>query len=137
MRAAVYDRTAPQGISVVSVTKPQHATHGKALVRVMAAGVNPVDAKYVFGDKLPGFASGLAPRFVQVSFSCPAQLEILSTNLSVTVHKGHTAGFDFSGVVEESSSRFKKGDSVFGIMPPFGGSFAEFILCPENQVRNN
>lgn len=52
--------------------------HVKCEVR--AAGVNPVDSKFVFGDKLPDAMRGVVQRMVH----------------------GFTPGFDFSGVVVET-----------------------------------
>mmetsp|Transcript_2152 Transcript_2152/g.3537 ORF Transcript_2152/g.3537 Transcript_2152/m.3537 type:complete len:423 (-) Transcript_2152:123-1391(-) len=122
MRAAVYDRSAPEGIRVVeNRTRPTAATlqNNHVLVRVAAAGVNPVDAKRVFGDKLPAFLEGVVDRLVD----------------------GHIAGFDFAGVVEAVGVRdinldftFSPGDEVFGIMPPMQGSFAEVLMCPADQL---
>lgn len=117
MRAAVYDRTAPEGIRVVANQRRPTLTTGHILVRVVHAGVNPVDAKKVVGDKLPGFLAGLASTVVQ----------------------GNVAGFDFAGVVEAVSPRgdnssFRPGDEVFGIMPPMKGSFAEVVACPADQL---
>jgi len=82
----------------------------------MAAGVNPVDAKFCWGDKLPQYEifDGLAQRGVD----------------------GNVVGFDYAGVVVEAGtgSKFKKGDEVFGILPPMRGSYAQFVLAPEAGV---
>ena len=50
--------------------------------------------------------------------------------------EGKGVGFDFSGVVSEAppSSSFKKGDEVYGTMPPTGGSIAEYISVPVHQL---
>lgn len=82
MRAAVYDRRAPEGIRTAEgLPAPRLRGAGRALVRVRAAGVNPVDAKFVFADKLPAAWEGLARRSVQ----------------------GGVVGFDFSGQVLQAS----------------------------------
>jgi NADPH:quinone reductase-like Zn-dependent oxidoreductase len=80
---------------------------------VLAAGVNPVDAKYIWGDKL-------------CQCNCCEYCAIRLAN-------GRIPGFDFAGIIEDAAetSKFKKGDEVFGILPPMKGSFADFILAPE------
>ena len=94
MRAMVY----AAGPAVVAETMVQVPRPGKkeVLVKIMAAGVNPVDAKHVFGDKVPERLGGLVRRSV----------------------KGQIPGFDLSGVVESDGGGFKKGDEVYGIAPP-------------------
>ena len=53
MKAAVYDKHAPAGVRVVdNVNKPMRANDRSVVIKVLAAGVNPVDAKYIWGDKL-------------------------------------------------------------------------------------
>ena len=113
MKAAVY-KDSPSGIKVITVAvKPSRTNNTSVLVKVMATGVNPVDAKHVIGDKLPQYSifDGLAARFVDE----------------------YTVGLDFAGVVEDSHSTsvFKKGDHVFGILPPLKGSFTEYVIAPE------
>lgn len=83
---------------------------GEVLVRVNAAGVNPVDFKLRNGS-LKLFTGKKFPR---------------------------TLGFDIAGVVEKAdeSSPFKPGDKVFAMIPFKGGGYAEFVcvkselLCP-------
>ena len=58
------------------------ASSGRLLVRVRACGVNPVDAKYIIGDKFPESWMDWSARRVN----------------------GHTPGFDFSGEVIKSPS---------------------------------
>ena len=83
------------------------------LVRVHAAGLNPVDAKYVIGDKLPFDTSSFV--------------------------KGYTIGFEFSGVVvaiDGNEQFYKVGDEVFGSMPPLHGTLSEYIMAPKNQINH-
>jgi NADPH:quinone reductase-like Zn-dependent oxidoreductase len=54
MRAAVYDSSQPEGIHVIERIQTKRSGRNEVLIRVMYAGVNPVDSKFVFGDKLPG-----------------------------------------------------------------------------------
>jgi NADPH:quinone reductase-like Zn-dependent oxidoreductase len=56
MRAALYDCAAPGGIRIAEqVAKPclSHFNGNRVLINVKAVGINPVDAKYIIGDKLP------------------------------------------------------------------------------------
>ena len=52
MPCAVYSYSAPSGVTVTRKAVPPPRP-GHVLVRVQAAGVNPVDAKFVAGDKFP------------------------------------------------------------------------------------
>ncbi|MFT4307044.1 MAG: NADP-dependent oxidoreductase [Microbacterium sp.] len=81
------------------------------LVRVVAAGVNPIDAKTRAGAgvaaQIPGFPVAL--------------------------------GFDFSGVVVSSpyeAHPLRPGTEVFGMVPfpRTGGSFAEYVIVPSRSV---
>lgn len=91
----------------VSMPMPER---GEVLIRVHAAGVNPVDFKLRNGS-LKLFTGKKFPR---------------------------TLGFDIAGVVEKAdeSSPYKPGDRVFAMTPPKGGGYAEFVcvkrelLCP-------
>jgi len=98
----------------VTSRKPPGRSSDALLVRVVACGINPVDAKFVVADKLPERFRWLARRAVN----------------------GCVAGFDLSGVVEHApeGSGFKRGDEVFGAVPPFRGSFAELVSVPLDQV---
>ncbi|KAH8046094.1 oxidoreductase [Aureococcus anophagefferens] len=59
MRCAVYDALAPSGIKLTTLAAPTGSSaktfyrRGAILCDVVAAGVNPVDAKYLVGDKVP------------------------------------------------------------------------------------
>ena len=59
MRAAVFDVMAPHGVRIAERPRPGRAVakgccgRGAVVCAVRACGVNPVDAKYVIGDKLP------------------------------------------------------------------------------------
>ena len=100
-RAAIYDHRSPQNIRVITKEIPT-LREGYSLVKVFCAGVNPVDAKVVVGDKFP---EAIAHYFTRAF-----------TN--------HVVGFDFSGqIVESTSDYFKPGDPVFGFnyqLPPTG-----------------
>merc|ERR1719330_1917194 len=123
MRVARYASTAPDGIEVVEVQKPtlsRGCRRGFVLVKVAAAGVNPVDVKYLIGDKLPETCMDWSARRVS----------------------GIVAGFDLSGTVVDApeGSPFPIGTEVFGLsadpakITSFQGSFADFVLSPVNQL---
>eukprot|EP00039_Didymoeca_costata_P016245 m.287692 g.287692 ORF g.287692 m.287692 type:complete len:375 (+) comp16364_c0_seq1:111-1235(+) len=126
MRAAVYARACEQGVTVARKSRVQLARRNrhKVLVKIKAAGVNPVDSKFVFGDKLPECLSGCAKWTVE----------------------GKVPGFDFAGVVEETpncsysyrqgANALRKGDHVYGTAPPFVGTFCEYIAVPLDQVSH-
>mmetsp|Transcript_40478 Transcript_40478/g.114642 ORF Transcript_40478/g.114642 Transcript_40478/m.114642 type:complete len:381 (-) Transcript_40478:116-1258(-) len=115
-KAAVYCRNSPEGVRLATKPTPTTAavTAGSVLAKVVSAGVNPVDSKFVVCDKLP--------RWLQ-----PCARWLLD---------GKTPGFDFSGVVEQAppGSRFRQGDHVFGTVPPFVGSLQEYVVAPEDQL---
>eukprot|EP00614_Pseudopedinella_elastica_P008335 CAMPEP_0172588976 /NCGR_PEP_ID=MMETSP1068-20121228/7783_1 /TAXON_ID=35684 /ORGANISM="Pseudopedinella elastica, Strain CCMP716" /LENGTH=437 /DNA_ID=CAMNT_0013384455 /DNA_START=256 /DNA_END=1569 /DNA_ORIENTATION=+ len=111
-KAAVYDRLASEGVRVARDHPMPRASRGEVLVNVHCAGVNPVDAKLVFGDKLPAWCGWLPSRAVQ----------------------GKAVGFDFAGTVAAAAGGFEAGEEVFGMLPPFGGSFAQVVSCPATQL---
>uniref|UniRef100_A0A7S1UCU6 Enoyl reductase (ER) domain-containing protein n=2 Tax=Phaeomonas parva TaxID=124430 RepID=A0A7S1UCU6_9STRA len=118
--AVVYDRRAPEGVVVVEKNVPKAVRRGHVLVRVKACGVNPVDAKYCVGDKLP---------------------EALPEGFRRWTVQGGGVGFDLAGVVEalppsagEACDGFRVGDAVFGSMPPLKASFAELAEVPTHQL---
>ena len=84
------------------------------LCRVSCVGVNPVDAKFLYGDKLPHFCLPLVQWFVE----------------------DRICGIDFSGVVVEAppGCGFTVGEHVFGTIPPFCGSFAEYVRAPTDFI---
>ncbi|PVZ96347.1 NADPH:quinone reductase [Amnibacterium flavum] len=111
MRAVLAQKAGgPEVLGTELVTSPTRVG-SEVLVRVLAAGVNPVDAKTRAGV---GVAAGL-----------PGWPTIL--------------GYDFSGVVVESPYRsfgLQPGDEVFGMtaFPHQGGSYAEYVSVPALNV---
>lgn len=110
MRAIVITRFGgPDVLEVQEIERPRPAP-GEVLVRVIASGTNPVDAKI-----------RQAGTWAQIPF--PAVL-----------------GYDVSGVVEEVGSgvaEFQAGDEVFYTPEIFGnsrGSYAEFNAAPVSIV---
>lgn len=110
MRAIIQDRFGgPEVLHIAEVEKPT-AIPTEVLVRVHAAGVNPVDWK----TRAHGGMSHVL-----------GQLPIVP-------------GWDVSGVVVEIGggvTRFKPGDEVFGMIrfPHQGGAYAEYATAPSRQ----
>jgi NADPH:quinone reductase-like Zn-dependent oxidoreductase len=82
--------------------------------RVISGGINPVDAKRLYGDKLPESLLPLVEWFVDQRI----------------------CGIDFSGIVISApkESGFKPGNAVYGTIPPFSGSFCEHVLAPSDFI---
>ena len=111
MRAMVIDRTGePEVLHPADIPRPTRV-NSEVLVRVSAAGLNPIDAKTRAGR-------GVSPAID----SWPAVL-----------------GFDFSGVVVEAayeSHPLQPGTEVFGMttMPRYSGSYAEYVAVSTLSV---
>lgn len=111
MRAVVADRFGDvDALRVADVPRPEPVM-GEVLVRVVAAGLNPIDVSTRAGG---GAAAGVA--------GFPAVL-----------------GHDFSGIVVHApyeSFRLQAGDEVYGVSaaPRSTGSFAEYVSVPAQQV---
>lgn len=111
MRAAVIDAPGDSGaLHEASVPVPTPVL-SELLVRVVAAGINPIDAKTRAGKGVSGAIDAY-----------PA-----------------TLGFDFSGIVVRSpyeSHPLPPGTPVFGMVPfpRSGGSYAEYAVVPSQSV---
>jgi NADPH:quinone reductase-like Zn-dependent oxidoreductase len=111
MRAMVIAKTGePDVLQLAEVPIPKKI-NSELLVRVVAAGINPVDAKTRAGRAVADFIP-----------SYPAIL-----------------GNDFSGIVVETPFEaypLKPGDEVFGMVPVprYPGSYAEFVSVPTMSV---
>ncbi|MDT0341475.1 NADP-dependent oxidoreductase [Streptomyces litchfieldiae] len=112
MRAVSQDAAGgPDVLKAVETARPEPG-RGEILVRVHAAGVNPVDWKLRNRGE---FADGTPLPF--------------------------TLGFDVSGVVEETGdgvTLFRPGDEVFG-MPRFphrAGAYAEYVAAPARHFAH-
>jgi NADPH:quinone reductase-like Zn-dependent oxidoreductase len=111
MRALVIERTgAPGELHLAEVPRPTRVSD-EVLVRVVTAGVNPIDVKTRAGR---GVAAAIG--------SFPAVL-----------------GNDFAGVVERvpyAAHPLHDGDRVYGMgrVPRLGGSYAEFISVSSMSV---
>lgn len=111
MRAVVFDGPGPADVLRVADVPTPSPVLSELLVRVVAAGVNPIDAKTRAGRGVAG---------------------VVDTWPS-------TLGFDFSGVVVESpfeSHELSVGTEVFGMVPfpRSGGSYAEYVVVPSLSV---
>jgi NADPH:quinone reductase-like Zn-dependent oxidoreductase len=108
MRAVSQDRLGPPGVlRVVSVPRPVPGGT-EVLVRVLAAGVNPVDWK----TRADGGRLGRPPF-------------ILGWDVAGVVE-----------AVGEGVTRFAVGDRVFGMpwFPRQAGAYAEYLACPSRQL---
>ncbi|MFF2050149.1 NADP-dependent oxidoreductase [Leifsonia sp. NPDC058194] len=111
MRAALLDAAgSPESLRIGQTDSPDRV-NAEFLVKVVAAGVNPIDAKTRAGRGV-----------FDAIHSFPAVL-----------------GHDFSGVVVESpysAHPLRPGDEVFGMVmvPRFGGTYAEYISVPSLSV---
>jgi NADPH:quinone reductase-like Zn-dependent oxidoreductase len=111
MRAMVMDAPGPaDALHAASVPVPSPVL-SELLVRVVAAGVNPIDAKTRGGAGVSGAIDAY-----------PA-----------------TPGYDFSGVVVKSpyeTHPLAPGSAVFGMtsFPRTGGSYAEYVVVPSLSV---
>ncbi len=107
----IHEFGGPSVLKHEDVPLPQPA-EGEVLIRVHAAGVNPVDWKTRSGR-------GMAKR-LEISF--PLIL-----------------GWDVSGVIEEIGAgvtQFKPGDEVFGLVrfPQLGATYAEYTAVPASHL---
>ena len=111
MRAVVFDgKGAPEVLAPARLPVPAPLL-SEVLVRVVAAGINPIDAKTRSGAGIYG-ALGSFPS---------------------------TLGFDFSGIVVKApyeAHPFPPGTPVFGMVPfpRSGGTYAEYAVVPTLSV---
>ncbi|MCD6076072.1 MAG: hypothetical protein K0R89_10 [Ramlibacter sp.] len=98
-------------LELARISRPQPLPT-EVLVRVEAAGVNPVDA-----------------------FTCQGRAYNRALELP------HVPGWDLSGVVEAVGygvTRFRKGDAVFGMpwFPRQGGAYAQYVAAPARHFAH-
>ena len=100
----------PEVLKYEDASRPQVSAAGEVLIRVHAAGVNPVDC---------AIRAGLVQEIFPVSFPW-------------------IPGWDLSGVVEEVGAdvtKFNKGDEVFAIPDTTrNGAYAEYIVARESDL---
>ncbi len=112
MRAIVFREYGPADVLTAADVEMPKPLATEVLVRVRAAGTNPVET----------FIRSGAAR-----------------NVFTTVTPPSIPGWDISGVVEEvvpGVTRFKVGDEVFGMpfFPRAAGAYAEFVAAPSRQL---
>ncbi len=97
----------PERLQVSDYAMPSSKRRG-VLIRVHAAGVNPVDYKIRNGS-MKWITGRKFPRIL---------------------------GFDVAGTIEQadSGSKHKPGDRVFAMLPFTGGGYAEFVAVAEKYV---
>src|ERR1044071_1702529 len=110
MKAAVlHDYGAPEVLKYEDTLRPE-PQDDEVLVRVMAAGVNPVDG-YVRKGMLSKRELDKRPIII---------------------------GYDIAGVVEKTgakTTKFKAGDAVYAYLPIMrGGGYAEFAIAKEGEM---
>lgn len=95
-------------LQVGDIPTPVCDSKNKVLVKISYSGLNHADLEARRGYKF---------------FGKPKGKKIL--------------GIDFTGIVEESlSSKFKKGDKVYGMISPVkGGAHAEYIALPDSHLH--
>jgi NADPH:quinone reductase-like Zn-dependent oxidoreductase len=112
MKAANYEEFGGPGKIKISAVKLPELKEGEVLIRIKAAGVNPVDAVISKGH---------------YKEMMPHEFPVI-------------AGWDFCGVVEErghAARRFKVGDEVYAYArrPEVKwGTFAEYIVISDSYV---
>ena len=110
MKAAVLQQYGgPEVLKLQEVSRPE-PKEDEVLVRVIAAGVNPVDA-YVRQGRLSEHGFDKRPMII---------------------------GYDIAGVVEKIGAKitkFKAGDAVYAYLPIMrGGGYAEFAIAKEGEM---
>src|SRR6266568_33508 len=110
MKAAVLqEQGEPEALKLQEVPRPE-PKEDEVLVRVIAAGVNPVDA-YVRQGMLSKRGLDNRPMII---------------------------GYDIAGVVEKTGAKvakFKPGDAVYAYLPIMrGGGYAEFTIAKEGEM---
>ncbi|MCG6155927.1 NAD(P)-dependent alcohol dehydrogenase [Rubinisphaera margarita] len=109
MRAVVYkDYGGPEVLELVERERPQPA-RDEVLIRVAAAGINPVDARLRSGE-MKWLLPGGFPRI---------------------------PGYDVAGVIEQvgSQANFQVGQRVLAFLDHvYGGGYAEYAVCTHSSV---
>jgi NADPH:quinone reductase-like Zn-dependent oxidoreductase len=103
----VHEYGGPEVLKLEDVPRPE-PKENEALVRVIASGVNPVDALIVSGKYAKEFGT----------------------------HVPLTPGYDIAGVVEQTGAKitkFKTGDPIYGFVL-WGGGFAEYVVATEGEA---
>lgn len=107
----IHEYGGPDVLKYENAPRPTPAA-GEVLVKVHAAGINPVDWKTRAGSGVSGRYGNAFPLII---------------------------GWDISGVVEavgENATTFKVGDAVFGMVrfPAIGAAYAEYVAAPQTDL---
>jgi len=109
MRAVVYEHYGEHDVLTVSERPVPQVGRGQILIRVLGAGVNPIDARLRSGE-MKWMLPGGFPRI---------------------------PGYDAAGIVEEvgAGSKFKPGERVVAFLDHlYGGGYAEFAVCSDDAA---
>lgn len=134
MRSIVYSRLDDGGIRAITREMPVLSRRSdNVLCKIKYAGVNPVDAKYCIGDKVCNNCYILVITMKSSLSQLPKGLE----GFGKWCVDGRGVGFDFCGEVVDvpnGCEQYRVGDIVFGTLPPFVGSLAEYAIAPMDQI---
>lgn len=129
----------PDVLEVREVPRPEPSA-GEVLIRVAAAGVNPVDAKTRSGAGAGRFLDELRP----ASADLAAALARDDANAPAPTADGFPwiPGWDVAGTVEAVGlgvSRFAVGDRVCGLVgfPRAAGAYAEYVVAHVSQLSRS
>jgi NADPH:quinone reductase-like Zn-dependent oxidoreductase len=129
----------PDVLRVREVPRPEPSA-GEVLIRVAAAGVNPVDAKTRSGAGATKFLDELRP----ASATLGAALARDDADAPVPTGDGFPwiPGWDVAGTVEAVGfgvSRFAVGDRVCGLVgfPRAAGTYAEYVVAHVSQLSRS
>ncbi len=114
MKAVVYTQYGPPEVLQVKEIEKPVPKDDEVLVKIIAAGVNPVDWHMIRGE----------PKFARLIFG-------------LTKPKNPIPGMDIAGRIEavgKNVKEFQTGDEVFGDCG-WGGGFAEYICVSEKRLE--
>ena len=151
-----YNKNKPGGIEIIESSIPSiyDIPENHVLVSVRACGVNPVDAKYCWGDKLPQWMSEQWKRILMdgegVGFDFAGEIVDTHVFYNDTYESSDSDTYESSDsdteqekeveteeeteTEKEEIEYLKAGDRVFGTMPPMQASFSEYIIVPKDQI---
>lgn len=109
MKKVIYENYGDADVLKVTDFEINEPLDGEVLIKVMAAGINPVDYKIRSGA---------------LKFIYPVKLP-------------HTPGGEISGIVQKTGSKqsaFKSGDKVYAMLPISVGGYSEFVNVKEDLL---
>ena len=123
---------------------PQVSKAFPLLIQIYAVSVNPVDAKYIYGDKLPDI-SWIQSFCVQkrVSTCIPGFdfsgriVDIHSSLLIIQQQQDQQQDEDDDDGTRRRKTTtmlYQLGDCVYGTVPPFHGTFCQYQVVPIDQI---